>query len=1344
MLVAARVAGPALALNPPAGDSPLAEKAMRDPALYVSSDYDRADLLGGALGLARVADLAALGLAGDRGFVDRRTGSWGTLLPSVPLVPGAGKGNTLTWAALGAPAPVGADQLEEATWSAFATWLTANAAVLRVPAAELGTRTLTAPPGGEIVQIHVAQTVGGVPVRGAFLSAVVNNGNLVLMGTRNWGAVSVSTTPAVSQSAAVAAAETYVGRGFSTYWSAPALELVPVAVGADPSAIAVGSGLGHRLVWAIGPQLSGDHGTWEVLVDAHSGDVVAFTDTNHYATKSVRGGVFPLSNDGIGVEGQEQPGYPMPFADVTTDGGELFFTDSGGDLACSAAGTGIRTALSGRYVSIFDNCGAIDEHAADPDDLDLGSGPGTDCAVPPGSSPGNTHSARTGFYEVNRIKEIARGWLPDNAWLNGQITANMNIDANCNAFWNGSTINFYTSGGGCRNTGEIAAVFDHEWGHGMDANDANPSISAPGEAYADVAAVLRLNDSCVGRGFDDLDLPCGGDGDDCTVCSGVRDVDWAKRASGQPHDLDWINSPTFVAPGGCLGGIFIPTQQGPCGFGTHCEGNVASEAVWDLFKRDLPAFAGAGFAIDDGTAQELVTRLYYLGGGALGNWYNCNPAAPPGLHGDGCNADGAYLNFLAVDDDNGDLGDGTPHMPAFFAAFDRHQMACASPAPVAAASCTRPTTAPDLTVTPTHKGAELSWAAVPGASKYRVYRGDGVLACSFGKERVAEVTGTSFVDSGVAHDLPASYAVMAVGSSDACVGPASACVTATPVDGASLLFTDEAPALVELTGGDGDVFIDNCESGTVSFVVRNDGTVSLTNVRVAHVEPLSHPEIEITSTPTFATALPACGEAAGSFGFTAHGLAFNDDVVFRVDVTADEIAPRVVSTTARFIAAESNFAPVASRTWSFPEDLEDWQVQQGTFAHNPGLGGNASLGYLESSKLQDETCDQVASPLVRLTDSSTLSLYNQFAIEPGEESAVGFYDRANVGLQDVAAGTRNAVSPDGGRLYNASGPNGACVTAGQAGWAGAGPGFLESTWSASALNPGGAATGRVVRLDVAYGTDPLVSLAGIQFDEVTLTDFEEQVPDDQTDECPVERTCGSLDDADRAVEYKRGWHRKSAAGASGGGYHVRVGGGNGASPTARVVFSGDEITYHYAKSGVGGSADVYLDGALVETVSFAGAGDPTFGHSRTYSGLADGSHELVVEHRSGAAYVDGFEVCSTPGGGADSLAATSHSETTTDTVSGSEGALIVRQLAVGDDAEHVSVVVEGSPVPLTVRLLDPLGNLLATGGALLDGLAVSGLDAVPAGAGSYRLEIVNTAGPLAKLQISTARTVTAP
>ena len=44
---------------------------------------------------------------------------------------------------------------------------------------------------------------------------------------------------------------------------------------------------------------------------------------------------------------------------------------------------------------------------------------------------------------------------------------------------------------------KIAGVFDHEWGHGLDDNDAVPTIASPsGEGIADVYTALRFNSSC--------------------------------------------------------------------------------------------------------------------------------------------------------------------------------------------------------------------------------------------------------------------------------------------------------------------------------------------------------------------------------------------------------------------------------------------------------------------------------------------------------------------------------------------------------------------------------------------------------------------------------------------------------------------------------------------------------------------------------------------------------------------------------------------------------------------------------------------------------------------------------
>src|SRR6185503_3920009 len=213
-----------------------------------------------------------------------------------------------------------------------------------------------------------------------------------------------------------------------------------------------------------------------------------------------------------------------------------------------------------------------------------------------GHSVGDTHSARSGFYELNRLKEQARAYLPANAWLQAKLTSNMNLNQTCNAFWStgAGTVNFYRDlGSGCRNTGEIAAIFDHEWGHGLDANGANPNISSPGESIADIHATMRLSNSCVGRGFFKNQV-CGGYGDPCTGntatgCTGVRDADFMNHVSGAPHGITWIRA-------NCGGG------GAPCGRETHCEGQTVSEVAWDIAFRDLPA---APFNLDSNTALEL-------------------------------------------------------------------------------------------------------------------------------------------------------------------------------------------------------------------------------------------------------------------------------------------------------------------------------------------------------------------------------------------------------------------------------------------------------------------------------------------------------------------------------------------------------------------------------------------------------------------------------------------------------------------------------------------------------------------------------------------------------------------
>jgi hypothetical protein len=1076
-------------------NSPVTEKSYRHPNLHIPiQNLPLAQLP--AESAANVgADIESLGLGTDSAFFDPRAGRLASLILSVPLVPGTGVGNQLKWLDLGGrPADEGA--MKDFVWLAVLDYLRQNQSVLRVDLSELSAPRVSILEGGSLIQVYSQRVINGFPVRDSSVTAVINHGNLVLLGLQNWGdAASLAATPQIGFAQARGVVAQHVqglviegfGRGDGR------LEYVPMVAG---------DGYEYRLVWVLRVDMREDDGTWEGLVDAVSGELVAFEDKNQYAARKAIGGVYPVSNDQRPPDGLEQTGWPMPFANVTTPSGTIV-TNAAGTIGC-ATGT-VSTALVGRYARIADTCGAINETSA-AGDLDLGFGPtpaATDCTVPAGHSAGDTKSARSGFYELTRINEQARGYLPTNNWLTGPaLLANMNQPQTCNANWNGTSVQFFRSAvaQGCRNTGEIAAIFDHEWGHGMDNNGTNPTISGPGEGIADVHAFIRLNTDCVGRGFF-INNTCGGYGDACigtaaTGCTGVRTVDFAQRRCNRPHTITYITQGfTSAQCGGTGTAPACPGSGGPCGRAVHCEGAVVGESAFDLARRDLPA---AGF--DANTAHELTTRLFYLGSQAVTNWYTCNA-------GGGCGATGGYLQVLAADDDNGNLNDGTPHMVQIRAAFERHETHCATPAAVNSGCAGGPAqTPPVLTGVIQDQGVNLSWNAIAGATRYYVYRTEGVNGDTFGKVKIAEVTGTSFLDTNLQNGRTYYFTVWPVGASGSCFGRLSNSLTVVPTPGANVAV--DANFTYTRTGGDGDEFLDNCEAATVNFTVSNTGTGTLTNVRLTAVEFLDHPT-SILQTPLPAVISPSLADCAignGSFTFTLQGATFNQSTRVRVTVTADQLGGQTRQQTFTINNLESDFQTLATRTYDFDTDLSGWTVQTGTFTRQP-VGANGTPFHVSSSENLEFQCDVIRTPLVRLSATSTLSLQNNYDIEPTDPTG-GPYDRANVGVVDLALGTRTVVSPSSGTLYSVPAnptPNfTACELGGQAGWNGTSPGypaFAASNWTSAALNPGGVFTGRAAQLEIRYGTDPLLHPEGFDFDQVVITNFDQQVPDTLTNTC---------------------------------------------------------------------------------------------------------------------------------------------------------------------------------------------------------------------------------------------------
>ena len=796
-LCALALAGGAAAIEPKPPDSPLSAFEFFLPELYISSSHltlEEAlpDLANGAAWQDFQAAAETFGPGRVEAYIDPRSGAATNVIGAFPLIPGDGVGNRIALGDLAARVgyPVQAVGSRE-VGDAVLSFVRANGAILGIDLDQLGA-VKAADVNPDLWHVDFPQTYQGVPVRWGRLSATLSHGNLVLLGTETWGDVrGLSVEPRVGEDEALDLGFGYVGgrTKLDRMVAGPTLEIVPVApqehqVG-EAFAGPVGAGYGHRLVWSFAFVRTPDDETWEALVDAHSGELIAFQDVNHYVTQSITGGVYPVTSTEIcptpDTCGVMQSGWPMPFAD-TNLASPNNATNSAG-LFEYTSGT-VNTNLDGPFIRILDVCGTISNSAAG--SINLGGTNGQHNCTTGGGSAGNTAPSRTAFYELNKLKEQARGWLPTNSWLNARLTANVNINNTCNAFWNGSTVNFYRSGGGCRNTGELAGVFDHEWGHGMDDNDSVGSLSNTSEAYADIAAILRLEASCVGHGFFDASSSgtCGltvdGTGRNCneaqtgaavccTDCSGVRDADFAKHNPNTP-----ATALGFVCTRCGTGGA-------PCGRQVHCAAAPPRQAAWDLATRDLTA---APFNLDSESAFLVANKLFYHGSGAVGAWYTCTCNSSSS----GCGSTNGYMQWLAADDDNGNVNDGTPHMTAIFNAFNRHGIACSTPTPQNS-GCTSPSTPPTVSATPGNNQVALSWNSVSGASRYWVFRTEGVAGCNFGKTRIADITGTSFTDTQVANGREYYYNVVAQGSSAACYTRASTCLTVTPGGPANPDFT---------------------------------------------------------------------------------------------------------------------------------------------------------------------------------------------------------------------------------------------------------------------------------------------------------------------------------------------------------------------------------------------------------------------------------------------------------------------------------------------------------------------------------------------------------------------------
>lgn len=215
------------------------------------------------------------------------------------------------------------------------------------------------------------------------------------------------------------------------------------------------------------------------------------------------------------------------------------------------------------------------------------------------------------FVHAVRIKAHARTIAPDMAFLDQVLPVRPNQDdgLGCNAFWDGSSVNFLRQNSSCNNSARVSDVVYHEFGHAFHQHSviagAGALDGALGEGAGDTMAVSYTHDAQMAPGFH---LTGGG---------ALRDVSELRR---WPEDID---------------------------VDIHETGLIFAGAMWDLrtyLVEDLGLSAG----------RALADQLFYQ---ALRR----SSSIPT-----------TYAEVLAADDDDGDLDNGTPHICAINRAFVRH------------------------------------------------------------------------------------------------------------------------------------------------------------------------------------------------------------------------------------------------------------------------------------------------------------------------------------------------------------------------------------------------------------------------------------------------------------------------------------------------------------------------------------------------------------------------------------------------------------------------------------------------------------------------------------------------
>lgn len=438
------------------------------------------------------------------------------------------------------------------------------------------------------------QHAAGMRVLGGQLSFRFKNDRLFVIASGALPAVSVrAPTHMVSEATAQQSARGWIEQDFgavSTMGPAEGPLVLPL--------LGTGSVHGYEVAWRVEVTTAAPIGRWWVYVDAAKGAVIAREQTLSFATGTV------MYNVPVRRPTDARADYPARYADLVVGGNPV-----------TADAAGLVTFLDGPPVS-------VDTGAAGPRVRvlnDMGAEATTTLSLAPSasvtwdaSSTAEVDAQLAAFIHVQIAKDTAWALNPVFAnWLGQQITANVNINDQCNAFYDGTTVNFYRQSNNCENTGRLADVVYHEFGHAFHHRSvllgSGEFDSALSEGLSDYYAANITGDPGMGRGFFYSNQPLR------HIDPSISEKVWPDDVSSDPHQT----------------------------------GLIIAGALWDLRKLLVTK-------LGDPAGVDKTNELYST---SIKNAMDI-----PSM----------YVEVLAADDDDGNIENGTPNACEIAQAFGVH------------------------------------------------------------------------------------------------------------------------------------------------------------------------------------------------------------------------------------------------------------------------------------------------------------------------------------------------------------------------------------------------------------------------------------------------------------------------------------------------------------------------------------------------------------------------------------------------------------------------------------------------------------------------------------------------